>query len=352
MIKKINMIKQNKFFQAQENFFLNYRKKFIEDFVDIFKKTDYNTTDIENFYSSIFDFKSDFYNLHFDILKNFTNDNSKIYRILAYLFFNLIKEFANLNIENKANSTFTLMELCFALQDNLLKDTKHESDLLFDVIQETKKDKDIIYLLDAIRNKEEIKLISYKHHDIHVQKIKLLQVGKNSFLVAIDKNQALNNFDSFMVVNEKTKEFFSLSVKFFSYNKTRAILENITKLKKQPLLNRKYSRVPIAQNSLVQIIGNDEIIIGSLIDISQGGIGILSSQKSNLKKGDDIGVILSYEDMKNSIKLDFKTKGILTSKIGKENAFRYGVELMLCEKEKDLIKELVENKGRGKEGKI
>jgi len=80
-----------------------------------------------------------------------------------------------------------------------------------------------------------------------------------------------------------------------------------------------------------------------MIDISKGGIGVLSLTKSNMKKGQNISALVSYEDKEHDIYLNFESNGILTSIIGKEHAFRYVIALEPSDKKKKLVHHPVES---------
>jgi Tfp pilus assembly protein PilZ len=69
----------------------------------------------------------------------------------------------------------------------------------------------------------------------------------------------------------------------------------------------------------------------------------MSPSKSHFEKGQDILALVSYKDDNQKFNLNFESSGILTSIIGKERAFRYGITLKLTEEKKKQVRDLVEN---------
>lgn len=207
------------------------------------------------------------------------------------------------------------------------------------------KDENIKYLLDKNKTDKSIKLILYQEKKTDITSLNIVEVEKNSIIIKLDKEDFKifqDNSSQLILLDENQRIYFEVSAKIFREQDHTLMLSDIKKLDIQPLLNRKYPRARIANNSFIRIISGDQNISGTLIDISEGGIGVLSLNKSDMEKGEDVVVYVLYEDKENSLSLNFKSQGILTSIIGKERAFRYGIRLNLSDETRELVNNLVE----------
>ena len=207
------------------------------------------------------------------------------------------------------------------------------------------KDENIKYLLDKNKMGESIKLILYQEMKTDIKSLNIAEVKKNSIIIKLDEESFKtfqDNSSQLIILDEDQRVYFEVEAKIFCEQDHTLVLNDIKKLDIQPLLNRKYPRARIANNSFIRIISGDKNISGTLIDISEGGIGVLSLNKSDIKKGEDVTVYILYEDKENSLSLNFKSQGILASIIGKERAFRYGIRLNLSDEKRELVNNLVE----------
>ncbi len=207
------------------------------------------------------------------------------------------------------------------------------------------KDENIKYLLDKNKTDNSIKLILYQETKTDITNLNIVKVEKNSIIIKLneeDFKMFQDDSSQLILLDENQRVYFEVKAKIFCEQDHTLILNDIKKLDIQPLLNRKYPRARIANNSFIRIVSGDKNISGTLIDISEGGIGVLSLNKSDMEKGEDIVVYVLYEDKENSLSLNFKSQGILTSIIGKERAFRYGIRLNLSDEKKELVNNLVE----------
>ncbi len=344
MIEKINTIKQDKFFETEQLFFHHYKKEFTQNLIQLLES---NAKDTANdFYDALFDYGVDCYEKQLYCVNTFNKGNLNIDDIFSILFYRLIKAFLDYKELDASKSISKLIQLCSTFQTAIVDTIIHKQNRRFDVAPLIEKKKYIKYLSDICKQKENITFISYKESKTDIQSLDIEQIGKNSIVIKTTKEHISTlkeSSSSFMVIDKTEKEYFSASVKFFCNDDSSVILENITKLESQPLLNRKYPRASIAHNSVIQIVSKNEHITGSLIDISEGGIGVLSLTKSTLQKGQDVSVLVSYKDEENGVDLNFESSGILTSIIGKEHAFRYGVELILSDEKRELIGNLVDS---------
>jgi c-di-GMP-binding flagellar brake protein YcgR len=353
LITKINIAKQDKFFKTEQEFFHSYKKKFVNELTKILlenKDKPFASDELSiatNFYDALFDFNSDCYEqqlLNLDIL----NKNSlKIEYVFANLTQHLITDFIKYKNNNETNSIVSLIQLCTNLQNKLSEVLVSKQEMVFDVAPTLEKKKNIRYLQDICRLKEKIKFIVHHKATTLTQEIEVVQTGKNTLIIKTNKEQIemlKENCSTYVLLDRIDKKYFSATSKIFCERENTVLLENINELETRLLLNhRKYQRASIADSNLIYISNDNENISGHLIDISEGGIGVMSPSKSHFEKGQDILAFISYKDDNQKLNLNFESSGVLTSIIGKEHAFRYGIALELSDEKKKLIRELVKN---------
>jgi len=171
------------------------------------------------------------------------------------------------------------------------------------------------------------------------------QIGQHSAVIKISDEQMtmlLSDHSSFVLKNSEDETNFSVQTEILCAEENTIIIKNIKKLETSPLLSRKFPRAAIVHASLVHIANENEYITGNMIDISEGGMGIISSTKSHFEKGQSIVAFLSYEDKKTGLKFSFEANGIITSIIGIEHVFRYGIQLSFNNEERNAIHNLVD----------
>lgn len=353
MITKINIAKQDKFFKTEQEFFHSYKKKFVNELTKILlenRDEPFVSDELSianNFYDALFDFNADCYEQQLFELGILNKNGLKIEYIFANLTQHMITDFIKFKKKNAASSTVSLIQLCANLQNKLAEVLASKQEIVFDVAPTLEKKKNIKYLEDVCRLKEKVKLIVHHETTTLTQEIEAVQIGKNSLIVKTGKEQIemlKENSSSFVLLDRVDKKYFSVSSKIFCEKENTVLLENINKLETRLLLNhRKYERASIVGNSLIYISSDNENISGHLIDISEGGIGVMSPSKSHFEKGQDILALVSYKDDEQQFNLNFESSGILTSIIGKEHAFRYGISLKLTDEKKKQVQDLVEN---------
>jgi len=353
LITKINIAKQDKFFKKEQEFFHTYKKRFVNELAKIllesrdmpFVSDELNIAN--NFYDALFDFNEDCYEqqlLELDILNK---NGSKIEYIFANLTQHMIVDFIKYKKGSTTKSIVMLIQLCTNLQNKLTEVLASKQDILFDIAPTLKKKKYIKYLQDICRLKEKVKLIVHYEATTSTQEVEVIQVGKNSLIIKTNKEQIgmlKENCSSYVLLDRIDKKYFNATAKIFCEKENTILLKNIDKLETRLLLNhRKYQRASTIDNSLIYISNDHENISGHLIDISEGGIGVMSPSKSHFEKGQDIVAFVSYKDDKHKFNLNFESSGILTSIIGKEHAFRYGIALELSDEKKRQVHNLVED---------
>ena len=78
-----------------------------------------------------------------------------------------------------------------------------------------------------------------------------------------------------------------------------------------------------------------------MLDISESGMSVMSSTNSHFKKGQNIVAFISYEDEKTGFKFSFEANGIISNIISIEHVFRYGIQLLLNDEDKDIVHNFV-----------
>lgn len=351
LIIKINILKQNKFFKIEQEFFIYHKKAFVNKLANALidaKKYKYCILDeqiiAKHFYDALFNYKSDCYEKQLYCLKALSKNSSKVKYITSDLLLNLVKDYIEYKKKDASQSIIELFRLCTSLQKKLLKILHEKPHITFDVLPSLDKEKYIRYLFNESRLNEKIKLIVYHEDNTNIKEIEIVQVGKNSIVIKTDDEQIemfkkINN--CFLVLDKINKKYFGASSKILCEKDGTVVLENINKLEANLLLKRKYPRATIVNNILIYIANEKGYISGNLIDISEGGIGVLSPSKSDFEKGQDVVVFITYEDKDSAFNLSFESSGILASIIGKKSVFRYGIQLLLPEEVRESVRNLV-----------
>jgi len=353
LITKINIAKQDNFFKVEQKFFCSHKKQFVNELTKILleiKQEPYVSDELNianNFYDALFDYNTDCYEQQLYDLESLNKYGSKIEYIFANLTQHLIVDFIEYKKNITSRSIVTLVQLCANLQNKLAEILLDKQSSVFDIAPTLQKSKNVKFLHDIGRLKEKIKLIAHYEEQTCTQEIETVQIGKNSIVVKTNNeqiNMLKENRNVYILVDRIEKKYFGAVAKILCEEDGTVILENINKLETRLLLNdRRYPRASIIDNSLIYISSDKEHITGNLIDISEGGIGVISPSKSHFEKGQDIVAFVSYEDQNSKLNLNFESSGILTSVIGKEHAFRYGIALELSDEKKELVRNLVDN---------
>ena len=206
------------------------------------------------------------------------------------------------------------------------------------------KESDVTYLHNMYKLGRDMRFVLHTKHGTSTSKATVEQIGQNSAVIKVSDEQITiisNQSNSFIIKENSDEKNFSVKAKVLCAKDNTISISEIKELETYPLLSRKFPRAAIVHASLVHIANEDEYITGNMLDISEGGMGIMSSTKSHFEKGQDIVAFVSYEDEKTGFKFSFEANGIITSIIGKESVFRYGIKLDLNEEEKDVIHNLV-----------
>lgn len=348
MITEINRIKQSPVFKEEANFFLQHRDIFTQSLLtfletkDQYKSSFSSTIHIaESFYDAFFDSQRDCFSRHLEWIK-LSNDNN-IGFFFSSLIYDLLEAFVVYNGEKNQKQLIALIKACAAIQQEIINTTKEKE--CFDVSPHLQKQEGIIYLRHLSRLERGIRFITHTElgtcsHIAFVQ-----QLGQHSAIMQVSSEQMtmmLSSHSSFILQNSNDEKNFSVETEILCIQDNTVIIKNLKELESSPLLSRKYPRAAIIHTSLVHIANENEYISGNMIDIGQGGIGVISSSKSDFKKGQNIVAFLSYEDKETEFKFSFEASGIISSIIGQQNAFRYGIQLLLNEKESNTINNLIE----------
>lgn len=350
MITEINRIKHSPVFKREKAFFDKYKTVFTTQLTHYLTKTKTNSCECcmlyaqniaENFYDSIFNPDKVCFNRHLCWLTNASRDTVLF---LCSLMNAMTKEFIQKQKLHPNQQTIEFMTVLESLQDNFFTALSEQDKITFDVSPDLPKDEGIRYLHNMYKLGREMRFLVYTRFGTSASKILVQQLGESSAVIKISDEQLTmlsSQSSSFIIKENADEKNFNLEAKILCAKDNTATIEKITELETCPLLSRKFPRAAFIHTSLVHIANEVEYITGNMLDISEGGMGIMSSTKSRFEKGQNIVAFVSYEDEKSGFKFSFEANGIITSIIGKENAFRYGIQLDLNEEEKDIVRNLV-----------
>lgn len=349
MITELNRIKQNLLFKEEAKFFKLHKLQFTKSLLDFFVKNKLcecciiNKQEIiENFYDALFYQDKDCYNQHLCWLKS---SSIEVSLQVASLMYEMIEAFITFQKAQNKEKTTELVRVLKTLHKNLFTATSEQDSITFDVSPYMPKDEVITYLHNMYKLGRNMKFILHTKLGTSPTSSCVEQIGQHSAVIKVTDEQMTmisDHSNSFILKNNDDEKNFSVSTKVLCAKENTVILENIKELETYPLLSRRFPRAAIIHASLVHIANEDEFITGNMLDISEGGMGIMSSTKSHFEKGQNIVAFVSYEDPKHGFKFNFEANGLITSIIGKENVFRYGIKLELDEEEKKVIHNLVE----------
>jgi|LGOV01.1.fsa_nt_gb hypothetical protein len=350
MITEINRIKQNTIFKNEKEFFSQHRDSFVES-ITLYLSAENQCNRClldknriaESFYDALFDPKKDCFDKHLCWMKFTCKQNKDIGFFFSSLIYGLLEAFMQYKKAKGLKKSMELIRICAGLQKELL--TALDSKETFDVSPYLPKQAGIKYLQNMYRLERGIRFIT--HTDLgtcpHISFVK--QIGRHSAVVQISDEQMtmmLSSHSSFILKNSDDEKNFSVQTEILCAEENTIIIKDIEELESSPLLSRKYPRAAIVHASLVHIANEDEYITGNMLDISEGGMGIMSSSKSHFEKGQNIVAFLSYEDEQSGFKFSFEANGIISSIIGIEHVFRYGIQLSLNDEEKEIVHNLVD----------
>lgn len=349
MLTEINRIKQNPIFKIEADFFKGYKNSFTQSVMNFLNKHNIcsccllnNDHIAENFYEALFYPQKDCFDKHLCWMKFSDTNNKEVGFFFASLIYKLLETFIEHKEEN-AKKSIELLRICASLQKEVL--SALDNDNTFDVSPYLPKKEGITYLHNMYKLERGIRFITHTELGTcpHIAYVK--QIGQYSAVVQVSDEQMtmmLSHTSSFILKNIEDEKNFSVKTEILCAKENTIVISNIEELETSPLLSRKYPRAAIVHASLVHIANENEYITGNMLDISEGGMGIMSSSKSHFEKGQNIVAFLSYEDEKTGFKFSFEANGIITSIIGLEHVFRYGIQLSLNDEEKEIVHNLVE----------
>lgn len=353
MIKAINDLKNSLIFEEEHDFFKKYKKDFIASF-GYHYKLHYNCehcildvqTIASNFYDALFDNQTDCYPKQLCCLLRMNENKAQYGFLFAELIVDMTEAFLNQNIDDAkaVNQSKKILEV-LRKQIKIISQMTQEEDESFEISTNfALQSSNVKYLKNLHNLGRSIKFFVHTQIGTSMSISPIIQAGNNSIVIKVSEEQMTalklaNN--SFILQNSDNEKNFSAKAKILCAKELTVILEDMKELDKIPLLSRKYPRAAIMYASLVHLANENEYITGNMLDISEGGVGVISSQKSSFEKGQSVVAFLSYEDPKKNFKFSFEATGYIVSIIGKEKAFRYGVSLDLSTQEKELIKNLI-----------
>ncbi|WP_458699828.1 PilZ domain-containing protein [Sulfurospirillum sp. 1307] len=355
MLTQINRIKLDSIFKDEKNFFVNQKEKLVKKILEYIITNDlckypFITQEevAHEFYDALFSYNKEFYSQHLSWLKenHFTS-----MQILSSLMYELLAEYIqeDKTKEQLAHMTKTLNSLQKNIANTLVQNEKP-----LELLPYVPKNPAIHYLHNMYKLERDIRFITHSKLGTAPSFINLVQIGSYSAIIKVSHEQLVmlkDNCTSFILKNLDDEKNFSVRAKILSDLDSIVLIDDLKELESYPLLSRKYPRASIIHASLVYIANENEYISGNMLDISEGGIGIMSSSSGDFEKGQDIVAFISYEDEANNFKFSFEANGIITSIIGKKNAFRYGIQLFLDERERQIVSNLVNILNRNKKSK-
>lgn len=356
---QINEIHNYPILEEERAFFAKHKKIFIQTFKYVYKQH-FNCKNCvlsvdaiaNNFYNALYNTEKDIYKKQlccFFRMKENGLDPGFLYSELTH---ELINSFTNQErdsleiivkikkiIQVCQRQQILLQEMLNAPESGTLENENFN--LITNIALQTK---EISYFKNLCTLERNIKFFLHTEVGTSMSYAKIVQIGNSSLVLCVSDEQlsmlALPS-NAFILKNQEDEKNFSASAKILCPKEATVILENIKELESLPLLSRKFPRAKIIHTSLVHIANENEYLSGNMIDISEGGIGIISSSKSSFEKGQNIVAFVSYEDPDRGFKFNFETTGHVTSIIGSNRAFRYGISLNLNQEEKSLIRHLL-----------
>lgn len=351
MLAELNRVKQNVILREDAKFFQDYRNTFTKSFADFLKENskckccvyDKNAM-ARNFYDALFDYRTDCFEKNICCMTRLKKSSKNAGFEYSNLIYDMVEAYMEYTNGKAPDRVSELLHVCSKFQKSLIDVTEEKPMVMANVTPHAKLSEPIKYFENVMKLGRGVRFLTHNQlgtctHTSHVR-----QVGKNSVVIDVGDEQMSminSNHSAFVLKNSEDEKNFSCTTRILCIASRTIVLENIKELDIVPLLSRKYPRAHIVHASLVHIANENEYISGNMVDISQGGIGIMSSSKSHFEKGQDIVAFVSYEDEDHGFKFSFEATGIVTSIIGKENAFRYGIQLHLSEEEKETINNLI-----------
>lgn len=225
-----------------------------------------------------FDDKQSCYDLSYELYKNIY---SKKYRIVFALSWFDISETISVSLLN----IYSLIEKAI-----LNEDRKIITD--FEDIKERELLEDQYKFINAIKNMIELEIVVlYKELPI-VSKSKVISTAGESVVLYVSQKMLITS-----TIN--CKVYFSLpsignikaDIKNILKNENKVVINNFRVSKHSPI-NRDMFRVKADEELKVKIIYEDEILIGSLLDLNIKYISVILDKKKNIIKGTNLNIEL------------------------------------------------------------
>lgn len=310
MIAEINRIKQNPVFKKEKAFFQKHKTIFTEKLFEYFVKENLCKCCVldkenisNNFYEAIFNPNEDCYNRHICWLEN---ASAQTVLFICSLLNSMTKEFIEDKGTNNYKQAIELITVLEALRDNFFTAISEHDYVTFDVSPHMSKEPATTYLHNMYKLGRDMRFIIHTKLGTSTTKSSVQQIGQQSAVIKVSDEQITmisEHCNSFIIKENPDEKNFSVKAKILCAKDNTITISNIKELETYPLLSRKFPRAAIVHASLVHIANEDEYITGNMLDISEGGMGIMSSTKSNFEKGQDIVAFVSYEDPKVALSL-------------------------------------------------
>ncbi len=349
MITEINKIKQNLIFKAEADFFSQHKCNFTQSLVAYLESENRcgcclldNSHIAENFYDALFLPENDCYDKHLCWMKHSNTTNQNIGFFFSSLMYNLLEAFIEYKETKDLKKSIDLIKICAQLQKEILSTLQNKQ--TFDVSPYLPKKDGITYLHNMYKLERGVRFITHTELGTcpHISLVK--NIGQYSAVIQVSDEQMtmmMGHHSSFIIKDSDDEKNFSVTTEILCAEENTVIIKEIKELESVPLLSRKFPRAAIIHASLIHIANEKEYITGNMLDISEGGMGIMSSTKSQFEKGQKIVAFISYEDEESGFRFSLEANGIITSITGVEQVFRYGLQLSLNNEEKDIVLNLV-----------
>ncbi|WP_267524486.1 PilZ domain-containing protein [Campylobacter sp. MG1] len=171
----------------------------------------------------------------------------------------------------------------------------------------------------------------------------ILQVDNNSIVVKLDLMQILamkEEENAYIVQNQYLKKNIKANILWCNIANCTVCLNDFENQMHMYALKRMYPRVHPNEFTKITLTHDDgRSISGKLFDISEGGIGVVSTEDIGFKKGDILKshIKLHIPNSNENVELDLNFKLVVL--IVYQNAYRYCLEILPNQKDSIKIKE-------------
>lgn len=215
----------------------------------------------------------------------------------------MVKEFIEYKKTKDYQQSKELITVLESLRNNFFTALSEHDKITFDISPYMPKDDGVIYLHNMYKLDREIRFVVHTKLRTSPYKSSIQQLGQHSAVIKVSDEQLSMISDhstSFTIKENSDEKNYSVKAKILCAEDNTIVIYDIKELETYPLLSRKFPRAAIVHASLVHIANEDEYITGNMLDISEGGMGIMSSTKSHFEKAK----ILSLLSLMKTKKVD------------------------------------------------